>query len=100
MNADWLPDGRTMRYIVDDVRPGLVVDDEQAASAVCLLAKPGMTHLRQRRVTAGNPPNQTLSSPDPVQWPYSCAAGVLDPAGGACAWGCAGAASGVAMEMP
>jgi hypothetical protein len=59
MNADWLPDRRTMRYIVDDVRPGLVVDDEQAASAVCLLAKPGMAHLRQRRVTAGNPPNQT-----------------------------------------
>jgi hypothetical protein len=48
-------------------------------------------------------PNQTLSSHDPVrfwQWLYSCAAGVLDLAGGACAWGCAGAASGVAMEMP
>jgi len=30
---------------------------------------------------------------------YSCAAGVLDLGGGACAWGCAGAASGVAMEM-
>jgi len=41
MNANWLPDRRTMRYIVDD---------EQAASAVCLLAKPGMAHLRQRRV--------------------------------------------------
>src|SRR5262245_8640924 len=31
---------------------------------------------------------------------YSRAAGVLDLVGGACAWGCAGAASGVAMEMP
>jgi hypothetical protein len=28
------------------------------------------------------------------------AGGVLGLAGGACAWGCAGAASGVAMEMP
>jgi len=49
--------------------------------------------------TTGFDPNQTLSSPDQVQWLYSCAAGVLDLAGGVCAWGCAGAASGVAMEM-
>ena len=47
-------------------------------------------------------PTQTLSTSDPGavwQWLYSCAAGVPDLAGGACAWGCAGAASGVAMEM-